>query len=119
MSPTIAPRTRVADRPHRVSLQNPGPPVGDGEGGFTQTWTDLNPASVSARITPATAADLERVTSGTIIASASHIVTMPYHPQVTTQTRITFNGRTFYVKGVANPEERNVETIALCEEIVT
>lgn len=115
----IAPRVGVASRPHRVTLQNPGPNVPDGEGGSTTSWIDLAPASVSASIRPATQADLERLTSGTAISTASSIITMPYHAGVTTQTRITFNGRTFYVKGVSNPEERNVETIALCQEIVS
>lgn len=115
---TIAPKASVAERPHRVTLQNPGPSVPDGDGGFNQTWFDLAPAAMSAKIAPATAADLERVAAGTVIATASHIVTMPYHPQVTTQTRIIFNGRTLFVKGVSNPEERNVETVAICQEVV-
>lgn len=114
----IAPRVGVASRPHRVTLQNPGPTAPDSEGGSTNTWIDLVPAAVSASIRPATQADLERVTAGTVMSTASHVVTMPYHAGVTTQTRIIFNGRTFYVKGVANPDERNVDTIAVCQEIV-
>jgi SPP1 family predicted phage head-tail adaptor len=115
---TIAPSASVNDRPHRVTLQNPGPPVADGHGGFTQSWTDLVPPAVSAKIAPATATDLERVTAGTVIATATHVVTMPYHPQVTTLTRVLFNGRQFSVTGVSDPEERHVETIAICKEIV-
>jgi SPP1 family predicted phage head-tail adaptor len=115
----IAPKTGVADRPHRVTLQNPGPPVQDTDGGYAQTWTDLTPPTMSARIAPATAAALERVTAGaTVLSAATHIVTMPYHPQVTTKTRIIFSGRTLTVTGVSNPEERNIETIAVCEEVV-
>jgi SPP1 family predicted phage head-tail adaptor len=114
----IGSRTAVADRPHRISLQNPGPQVSDNEGGSTQSWTDLAPASVSAKIEPATTANLERLAAGTVVTTASHVVTMPYHPQVTTRTRISFNGRTFFVNAVHNPEERNVETIAVCQEIV-
>lgn len=117
---TIAPTTSVAARPHRIRLQAPapGPGVPNGDGGYTRTWFDLTPAVVSAKIAPATAADLERVTSGTVLSTASSIVTMPYHPQVTTETRILFNGRALSVTGVSNPEERNVETIALCVEMV-
>lgn len=118
---SIGLQTSIANRPHRITLQNPSgepEPDPDGEGGYTQPYAALNPPAVNARIAPATAADLERVAAGTVVATASHIVTMPYHPQVTTETRITFNGRTFYVQGVTNPEERNVETIALCQEVV-
>ena len=28
---------------HSVLFQNPGPPVPDGDGGFTQSWIDLVP----------------------------------------------------------------------------
>lgn len=115
---SIAPRTSISARPHRILLQNPGPPIADGAGGYTQVWSDLAPAAVDARIAPATAADLERVTTGTTLSTATHVVTMPYHPQVATSTRIIFNGRTFHVAGVATPDELQVETVALCTEVV-
>jgi SPP1 family predicted phage head-tail adaptor len=114
----VAPKTAVGSRPHRVTLQNPGPAVPDGDGGFTQSWTDLVPPAVSAQIAPATARDLERVAAGTVLSTATHLVTMPYHAGVTTKTRILFNGRSFSVTGVADPEERHVETIAICVEVV-
>jgi SPP1 family predicted phage head-tail adaptor len=116
---TIGMKPSVGARPHRVMLQNPGPAVTDGDSGYTQTWADLVPPWVSAQILPATAKDLERVSAGTVLATATHIVSMPYHPQVTTKTRILFNGRSFSVTGVADPEERHVETIAICAEVVS
>jgi SPP1 family predicted phage head-tail adaptor len=102
-----------------VVLQNPGTSVPDGDGGFTQTWSDLSPRTMWASIAPATARDLERVAAGTVLSSATHIVTMPYHAQVTTKTRITFNGRTLNVTGVSNPDERNRELILACTELVS
>lgn len=111
-------RTSISDRPHRITLQNPGPPVEDVEGGYTQTWTDLDPPAVQASIEPASAEDLETVAAGTVISQASHVIRFPYHPGVTTDTRIGFNGRTFSVIGVQNREERNVETVTLCSEHV-
>lgn len=116
---TIGPATAVADRPHRVTLQNPGPAIPDGDGDYTQSWTDLTPAAVSVRIQTATASALERITSGTVLSTATHIVTAPFHPQITTQTRILFNGRTFNVTGVTNPDEGDVELILVCAEVVT
>jgi len=115
----IGPTTSIADRPHRILLQNPGAAVPDGAGGYTQAWTDLAPASVSAKVAPATAADLERVTTGTAVATATHVVKMPFHPGVAIKTRVIHDGRTFNVTGVANPEERGVETVAVCVEVVT
>lgn len=106
-------------RIHRVLLQAPGLNVPDGDGGYTNTWTDLSPNTWQVAIEPATARDLERLTAGTVIAQASHIVTGPYRDDVTINTRVIFNGRTLNVIGVANPEEKNVETIALCSEVVS
>lgn len=103
---------------HLVSLANPGTAVPDGDGSFTQVDAPLTPATAWAEIKPATARDLERTTSGTVLSEASHIVTMDYHPGVSTQTRITFNGRTLNVTGVSNPEEKNVELILTAEEVV-
>lgn len=114
----IGPQTNIADRPHRVSFQNPGPAAPDGEGGTVPSWTDLTPPALSVKIAPATAANLERVTSGTVLATATHVITGPYHPQVTTQTRILFNGRQFSVTGVSNREERNVDMTLVCKEVV-
>jgi len=111
-------RASVASRPHRVTFQNPGPGIPDGDGGFTLTWTDLVPAAMSVEIKPATAVDLERVAAGTVLSTASHVITGPYHPQVTTKTRVLFNGREFHVTGVANPDERNAEMVLVCVEIV-
>ncbi len=111
-------RTPAALRRHRITLQNSSAPVPDGDGGSTSTWTDLSPAAVNARIESATTARLERVAAGTSISAATHIVTMPYHAGVTTKTRITYEGRRFEVTGVSNPEEQNVETVCVCEEVV-
>lgn len=113
---TIGMTTSVGDRPHQVRLQNPGPAVPDGDGGFTQVWLDLVPATWSVKIAPATAADLERVTAGTVLATATHLVTGPYHPQISTATRIVFGTRVFSVTGVSDPEERHSETICVCVE---
>ena len=115
---TLAPKVAVRDRPHRVTLQNPGPAVADGSGETTQSWTDLVPATLMVKIEAASAAVLERVTAGALIASATHIISGPYHPQVTTRTRMLFDGRVFSVKGVDDPEERHVDVVFICVEVV-
>jgi head-tail adaptor len=103
---------------HLVTLENPGASVPDGDGGYTQAWTALTPPRMRAEIKPATARELERLAAGTVLSSASHIVTMDYHAQVTTVTRIVFGTRYFSVTGVSNPEERNIETICVCVELL-
>lgn len=111
-------RTSIADRPHRVTLQNPGPNVPNGDGGYTNSWFDLVPPAISVEIKPATADDLERVAAGTVISKATSLITGPFHPQVTTKTRLLFNGREFHVTGDQNIEERGGEMVLVCVEIV-
>ena len=105
-------------RRHLVRVQNPGATVPDGSGGYTETWVDLTPPTVWVSLQPAFARDVEYLASGTVAASATHIVTGPWHPGVTTQTRVVFGSRILHVTGVGNPEERNVEMILLCQEQV-
>jgi SPP1 family predicted phage head-tail adaptor len=114
----LAPSTGVGARPHRATFQNPGPAVSDGDGSYTQTWSDTSPPSLSVRIRAATASDLERVAAGTVLSTATHIVNAPYHPQITTKSRMLFSGRTFSVVGISNPDERNVELILTVVEVV-
>lgn len=101
---------------HRVTFQNPGAAVPDGDGGYTQTWTDLAEWYVS--IQPASARDLERVAAGTVIATATHIIRGRYLAGVSTQTRMVFNGRTFEITGVSNLEERNILMELVAVEVV-
>jgi SPP1 family predicted phage head-tail adaptor len=49
----------------------------------------------------------------------THIVTIRYHAQVTFNTRITHKGRHLYVRGIQNPDERNIDLVLLCEEVKT
>lgn len=106
-------------RRHLVTLQNPsGPPVSDGDGGFTHEYVDLDPPTRYAEIKPATVRDLERVAAGTVLATATQIMTMDYHAGITTQTRVLFNARQFSVVGVSNPEERNIDSVLQCVEVV-
>lgn len=117
------PKVSSGARPHRITLQNPGTPAPDGDGGFTQTWADLSPATVYAAILPATARDLERLAAGTVIATGMRVLTFPFHAGVTTKTQVSWTdpaGRAHVasVTGVDNPEERCLETVCLCVEVV-
>ena len=111
-------RASAGRRRHWVTLADPGTPVADGDGGFTGTPVPLSPPGIFAEIVPATARDLERLAAGSVIATGTHVVRMPYHAGVTTQTVVTFNGRRLAVTGVSNPDERNRETICVCAEVV-
>jgi SPP1 family predicted phage head-tail adaptor len=108
---------QVGEYRHRVVFQNPVS-VPDGVGGFLQSWTDLAPASWMVAIEPATAADLERIAAGTTLSTASHVVTGRFHPGVTTQTRMIFNGQFFSITGVVNVELRSITMICGAVQVV-
>jgi head-tail adaptor len=114
----IAPTVRIARRPHRVRLQAPTR-VSDGKGGFTEDWLDLSPPALFVGIAPASGQDLERLSTGTVIATGSHVITGPWHPQVTTMCRLVLGTRIFQVVGIANREERNIDMVLLCVELET
>ena len=102
----------------RVSLHNETASTPDGDGGFTKTWTALDPASVFAAIMPATPSQMERVLASTIQSSTSHIVEMRYHASVSTKTRITFGSRYLYVRGVQNVDEKGELLRLTCDEVI-
>ena len=115
--PILGPTTSIGSRDKRILFQNPGSAVPDGDGGFTQTWVDLLPRAF-AHVAPATARSLERVAAGSVIATATHVVTVPYRTGVTTKTRIVFEGRTLNVTSVQDRDEQHVELVLVCEEVV-
>lgn len=117
---------------HRITLQTPTS-APDGDGGFVNTWppdggatlatnvpASIEPASLlGAAMGPAMSKDMERVIAGTVLSSATHLVTMRYLDGVTTKTRVLFGSRVLNVTGVQNPEERNISLVLICQEIVT
>ena len=77
------PPWRNGDRglPPPRHVSDPTAMVPDGEGGFIEGWADLDPADWPVRITPATARDMERVASGTVITSATHVIEGRWRPE--------------------------------------
>lgn len=106
----------------RIALEMKGEPVSDGEGGYTEGVVPLDPAEVFARIEPATGRDAERLAGGTVLTNRTHIVTIDYHPQVSTATVIRYmdhhagKERVFAVTMVQNPDEAYREIVMLADE---
>lgn len=119
---SIAPKAGAADRPHRVTLQNPGPAAPDGDGGYTQVYADCVPPQMQVRIQPLGPGDVERAIVGTVAANATHLITMPFHPQLTMETRLIYVSRfgtqVFSVLGGADTDLRHVELRLYCSELV-
>src|SRR5262245_34506349 len=114
---------RISHRQKRVKVQLPGQNVPDGDGGWINVPVPANPPEQWAYIRPASTAALEQLTGGTVLSQASHLVTMPFHPEVTTQTTLVvedypYPDRTFNVLGLVNPDERDADMTLVCAEIV-
>lgn len=121
--PMIGPRTGIAFRQKRVKLSAPGVPVPDGDGGYTLAEGPLDPPAVWAYVTPASKGDLERLAGGTVLTQATHLVSLPYHAQVNTNTVLAVEDypradRTMRVVFVGNPDERNARLELICSEVV-
>lgn len=116
----------ISERSQWVTLQNPGggPGLPDLDGGTqARAWQDLDPPAVFAAIEAPSGPDLERLAAGSVLTTAAKVITMPFHPGVTTETRASWvdaAGRAHVasVTGVDNPGEACVSTVALCVEIV-
>ena len=118
--PMISPRPSIASRLHACYFQNPGEPIPDGDGGYQIPWTDLDPPLLWMRIDPVTA-DVERLQAGTTHTNLSHLVSGPFHPDVTPQTRLRFSDatgrqRTLEIAGVAVVDERGISMVLTCNE---
>jgi hypothetical protein len=111
--------TRGAHR-HLVSLAGPsGPAVPDGDGGWTTPSAPLDPPTWYVSVRRASVRDVERLAAGTAVASATHLLEGDWHPGITRQSTITFEGRVFYVADVVDVEERHVAMVLLCQEVVS
>ncbi len=108
----------IGSRIHSIRFENPGTPVPDGDGGYTETWAALRPPTAKASIETATVARLERIGFGTVSSAATHILMFPYHAGVTTKTRILFGDRVFHVLGADDLLQQHVTTVALVTEEV-
>lgn len=102
-------------RQHLVTLQSLASTQMTSDSDYAATPSTIGTAW--AAIEPATAQRLERLVPGTVIAQATHIVTIPYMAGITTKAQVVFGARTFNVVGVANPEERNIELVLVCVEV--
>lgn len=111
-------QTPVGKKRHLVYVQGPTAPVPDGDGGYTEGWGFLVPSTWYCSIEPATTRDLERVASGTVISTASHVIKGRYHPQITVSTRLVYRGVVYQATGVSDPELRHIETIVLAVELI-
>lgn len=105
-----------------ATLSEASTPVADGDGGYSQTYVALSPATWRCGIERASAANAERHFASTVIAQATHILRGRFHSGITTSTRVQWTDRAGDVH-IANvidsvdPEGAGVETIVAAAEI--
>lgn len=104
---------------HVIAIANPGIPVSDGEGGYTEAWEPATPPTVYASIESASQRDLERITGGAVLTTATHLIRTRYHAGISTASRLTFRGRVFEVQSVQDVDERQIALLLICAEVVT
>ena len=89
--------------------------VQDEIGGFTETWNNISPNPQMWGYLAATSSR-ERLFSQQMQYQRSHVLATRYRSDLTTDMRMTYEGRTFQIKGFKNPEERNYFLIIDLEE---
>jgi head-tail adaptor len=106
----------------QITIERPGTPTPDGDGGYAETWAALAPPTAWASIEPASQRALERLVAGTVIAQASHIVRLRFHPGIDERCRISWVDatgatRVANVTDVTDPEERGIELVLVVAEV--
>ena len=109
----------TGQRIHRVRFEDPGVPIPDGDGGYTQAWTVIQPEFWKVAIRPATARDVQQSTGEAVTAAASHVATGAWRP-LTTKARMVRvkDGRIFQINGVNNDDELDVSMTLFCTELL-
>lgn len=119
----VVQRTPAGLRSTQFTLTNPGVRVPNDDGGYTTPRAALDPPTAWGSIVPATPKDLENLMAGTTVSTGSYVITIPFHPQVTTKTVLAWEDRlgrahTASVTGYSNPDQLCIETVIVAVEMV-
>lgn len=101
----------VAELRHRITIQQKSK-TSDGQGGFSYSWSTL--ATVWAKVSPVSTR--ERLYGQQIEYQRTHQIWLRYRSDITQEMQVTFDGRTFQIKGVFSPDERKIYTVLDAEE---
>lgn len=101
-----------------VTLEAPTATAMDGAGGYVDTWGPLDPATWYCAFEDATASAMERAGFGTAYAQATHILSGRYHSGLSPKARVHHDGRVYTVLAASDRQQRHMQTILLCAELV-
>jgi SPP1 family predicted phage head-tail adaptor len=95
----------------RITIQAETPTT-DNAGGYALAWTNI--MTVWAEIKPGTGQKI--FTDGHLEGHVTHHITMRYQTGITTDMRVSYNGRLFNIRAVLNSDESNRWLELLVEE---
>ncbi|SDE20958.1 phage head-tail adaptor, putative, SPP1 family [Desulfuromonas thiophila] len=105
-------------RTPRAAFRHPATIVADGEAIGAGGVIDKAVTSVCttrAAIWPTSAREArENMREGVTV---THNIRIDYRPGINETMRVLFDGRSFEIKGIVNPEEANLYLDLLCEEL--
>ena len=96
----------------RITIQAPGDPVSDGQGGFTPAWEDY--LTVWAKIRPMRAKQIEEYRS--VNVHATHLIEVRGGVDIQENHRIVFGSRIFEDVTIENEKEEGVKKWVTCKE---
>lgn len=98
---------------HRVSIQRP-PNTRDLQGGQAGSWVEIENGCVWASITPLSGS--RRYEAAQVVQGVSHDITTRYLSGVTSEMKVVYGTRTFWIRSIVDVDERNRELRLMCEE---
>lgn len=109
----MSPPMRAGKLRHRVEIHRPTE-TRDVIGGVTRTFAKIN--TRWAAVMPTAGRELTH--AGVIRADVTHEVRMRHFDDLDRTDRLVHDGRTLQIESILNPDERRVEMVCLCKEIV-
>lgn len=111
---------KIAKLNHRIKFQSLAR-TADGQGGWTEVWSDYTPPNHSApemwaEIKPVSAS--ERYFSQRIEMNTTHKICIRWCDGITQEMRIIFESRIFQVKGVRREDENRWHLLIDAQELV-
>jgi SPP1 family predicted phage head-tail adaptor len=103
---------------HRVQVERKTS-TPDPDGGYLEVWLPLDPPTWDCAIQAASLRDLQRISGGTVNATATHVLRGRYHAQLSADARILFRDRTFEVQSVHDREQRQMFLEVICHELTS
>jgi len=99
---------------HYITLSTLSTTTRDEFGGFTEVFATA--ASVWGSIEPMSGRELESAQQ--VHGEATTKVTMRYTTHAAITSRIDYGSHTYEIVDIQNPEERNIELVCICKELI-